>query len=744
MIREYINNVNATQDSWFSTNPYYFVRIDTINHGTDGIQKAFISSFSASNATEVVGTDDAGFNWMGLKNTDVNTSINFTKSFTIPVTGYYLVELFIWKKPTVNGNFGLTIEGTNVWTENGYNKWSDYGTVVRIPIQHLTAGSKSFVLNVPKFAGAGWIKISQLTRYEGGKDLIDTSETRLDLIDASFTQNGVNTLDTLTLKIAMKEDYFTEESGNNPIAFDAGDHVTFVLGQDNREAIPMFGGYIAGWELNDEMTELTLTCVDRLWDLGRTTIKKNFSIGYIPAADSAGTMPYTQFPSINEIARYLCTAMYHIDFNSIIQDYKLYNSFSLATDVSSLDTYGFDTKWETTFGHPGTCMRIIPTFSGFNYITFYDNSNENWNAYDHPVFNFDYYASGAGVKYPVRFNIEIEMWKSGELSSSAQRYVIRFNGPTPQGTYKQLAQVTPKLNGEWQNFTINLKDVFDKVAPSNEYWIKTVKLVGIQENSTVMNRRCSSLYIDQIMGYGYISQAPRYESADSKSALTELQDLCEKCNQVAYTRPGMERSLDQLILLPKRYYTLPITIDNTNVIGVSGMEYKPYEWGIINQASDTFNYDTDRSGTSKAYDSDSEKHYGIIQSHEFLSDVNTMESAQVISKAKVYENSFQYPGFNAVMNGSVLIEPGQYINVNLPEYHINGSYEIQAITHKIDFLQGYFTTELEFNRTTGKFYNMIKRMNNAQKSMEWIRNTDKYATQGSIATGNTSLGAYSV
>ena len=83
MIREYINNVNATQDSWFASNPYYFIRIDSINHGTNGIQKSFISEFAAGDNTEIVGTDDSGFNWIGLKNTSANSTITFTKNFTI-------------------------------------------------------------------------------------------------------------------------------------------------------------------------------------------------------------------------------------------------------------------------------------------------------------------------------------------------------------------------------------------------------------------------------------------------------------------------------------------------------------------------------------------------------------------------------------------------------------------------------------------------------------------------------------
>ena len=138
MIREYINNVNATHDSWFASDPYYFVRIDSIDHGTNGIQKEYISSFAAGDTTYIEGSDNTGFKWIGLNRSSANPTITFTKSFTIPSTGYYLIELFIWKKPTVTGSFDLSIDGSSVWTESGYNKWSDYGTVVRVPIQYLT------------------------------------------------------------------------------------------------------------------------------------------------------------------------------------------------------------------------------------------------------------------------------------------------------------------------------------------------------------------------------------------------------------------------------------------------------------------------------------------------------------------------------------------------------------------------------------------------------------------------------
>jgi hypothetical protein len=168
MIREYINNVNATQDSWFASNPFYFIRIDSIDHGTGGIQKFNFTDFAAGDYTDTNNNSkfSNNFNWIFLKENDASTSITFTKGITIPTDGYYLIELMINKRPSCTGSFDLSIAGASVWDESGYNQWDDYGTVVRVPIQYLTAGSKSFVLTVPKFGKAGWIKTNKVRRWK--------------------------------------------------------------------------------------------------------------------------------------------------------------------------------------------------------------------------------------------------------------------------------------------------------------------------------------------------------------------------------------------------------------------------------------------------------------------------------------------------------------------------------------------------------------------------------------------------
>jgi hypothetical protein len=757
MIREYVNNVNATQDSWFVSDPYYYIRIDSINHGSDGIQKYGFGAFSTTSSTTQNGTytDDTAVSsgdartadsWYYLANNSSKKFIKFTKTITVPRTGRYLIEMMLDKLPKVDQSAYITLTvdngSTPLYNQKGYRAWEDSGCVARCPIKYLTAGTHQIDVVIPKYAKASWFKISELNRFQGGKDLVDDSEISLDLIKCSFTQNGVNELDTAQIVVAMKQDFFNDELGTNPLAFDLGDHVTIVLGQDNETAMPMFGGYIQGWSINDNQTELTLTCVDRLWDLKRAVVWRNFYIGSAPKDVSTGSMNYTRFSSVNQIARYLATALYEIDYNSVTQEYILYNSFSQQSDVSDLIVDGFDIKWETTFGHPGTCARLIPGQPGLNELKLYSSYDRDWDASIYSTFSFDYYASGAGVKYPMKFNIEIDMYQSGEDYTAAKTYVIHMNGPSPDSSKISLANATPILNGQWQKFQIDLDAAFDKVAPSSNYYIKEVRLVGYQPSSTVLNRRCSSLYLDQIMAFTSVSKAPSYKSADSKTALEELQDLCDKCNHVAYVRPGMERADDILLVLPRRYYTIPVTIDDSNIISLSNLEYKPVDWNIVNYAIDSYNLkDKSSIGWVKAFDMDSEKNYGIIMNHEYHSDVTSVADAKTACEDSV--NGMMSPGFDITMKGNTLLEPGQYIRVQLPKYYVNGTYEITAITHNIDFVNKNFQTELNFTRPSGNFRKMLALIKNTNKDLQNLKNNAAYGTAGSLAAGmSTSLGAY--
>ena len=170
MVREYISNVNATQDSWVASDPFYFVRIDSINHGDGGIKKIGFGEFEPSETTKVEGEARGSFNWYSIPDRSGSADMTFTKTLTINSDGYYLIELMLDKLPKVNKSKYITLTVTHadltvdtLYNEKGYRSWEDSGCVGRTPITYLQAGSKTFTLTLPKYAKAAWFKISQLT-----------------------------------------------------------------------------------------------------------------------------------------------------------------------------------------------------------------------------------------------------------------------------------------------------------------------------------------------------------------------------------------------------------------------------------------------------------------------------------------------------------------------------------------------------------------------------------------------------
>lgn len=803
-MKEFINDVNVSQQGWQLDDPYYYVRIDAIDHSE--IDFVNFTTFTPSDVTQSYkASENEYFTWIGPGNGV--SSITFTRSFNFSVTGKYLVELIIWNKQTVANadNCDISIGGTSIYTFNGHQAWNDYGKIIRAPICDVTAGNHDVTVTVPANCMVGWIRISKLTRFEGGREYNGPSDTRLDLIDISFSQNGIVEIDKLNIKVAMKDDYW-EFNGFNLLKFDLGDHVTVALGETMDETVPMFGGYVEGWDISDDGTELTLQCVSRMWDLKRTHILKNFKLGGTKVGQDGAIQPYRSFGSIQEAARYLCTSLYDIDYNAISRDYAYFNNFSDASDVTGLTSVGFDTRWETNFGTNGSSLTIRPTKPGVNSLILFDNADgSQWDATVYDQFEFDYYVSGAGVKYPIKFNIEIDMFMTNQTPADALTYVVKFNGPTSTST-RILTTITPKFNGTWQEVSLNLKKLFNGKAPVSysvtepskaNYYITQIRLVGQQDNMTVLDRRCSSLTIDNIIGFRTFDKFIKYSSTDVPTAYDELEEICNKSNYMAWIRPGMERRDDQLILLPKYFYTLPIQLTPYNIRELKNLSYHPIENGMINYVRGIFAYDDYRTGTVTQADAISIKNYLPIGETDVLSGLSSIEAAnnqlskrlekakwdmeKLYGKDKVlrpYKDYTSAPmkysnytkqelvnidsqvdyllkqnissaqlsnlGCDVTINGSTLLEPGQLAIVIYPAKRIEGLFTVESIEHRLDCVSNIFTTDLNLNIPSKTFSNYKVMLDKLERKLKTLENNAAYHSSGALVGGmETSNGAYS-
>ena len=127
-----------------------------------------------------------------------------------------------------------------------------------------------------------------------------------------------------------------------------------------------------------------------------------------------------------------------------------------------------------------------------------------------------------------------------------------------------------------------------------------------------------------------------------------------------------------------------------------------------------------------------------------MSDIVSDQEAKNYAFNRLLEGTNRNIAFEATMQGTTLLEPGQLISVNLPDKHINGVYNISAIVHELNFTDGVFTTQLNFTRPSGKFRNMIRKINKAARDVNNIRTNNKYDSAASLGAGlDTSLGAYS-
>lgn len=733
LLTEYLNT-STSNSGIVVEEPAHYVRIDSLNGNTNGIQLFYGHEFTPNQTIERPGSF-----WVGLSRNSSATSCTFTKTITLPYTGIYLIELMIWKRPQTTQNFTVTFDGNTILTESAHNDWEDYGTVVRCPIlERVSSGSHTLTVTLPKHAFIAWAKISHINRYTSGETIDKSNNQRLDINELEFTQNGVTELNTATIDMLLDDKYFVDYENHQPLVFDLGDHVTIACGSDKKTLVPLFGGYVSGWELDDET--LKVVCVDRLWDLQRVPIYKNFSIGYLPQNDT-GRMPFTQFPTVYEIARYLCTSLYQLKFNAKTSDAIFYNNFNTATDVNNLTVSGdnLETSWETVFGNPAPCMRVRASGYGKGSILLYQSPFGEWDAKEYNYFNFDYYSSGGSNRQPLRFNVEFDVDVSG---NGVATYTVMFNG-----TYvstRNIGSVTPLFNGSWNHFTVDLKSLLDKKNPGSSYIVRAVRLKFENTYEQTYNPRCSSIYIDQVMAYKEISATPRYESADTKTAYEELEDLCKKTGFMAYIQPGMERRDDILVMKPERFYTVATEfIEGYNIRSISNCEYNPVEWGLYNHAHRTFNYNENTSGTVEYTVPESAKRYGVISDHEFLSDVTTYEDANAEVNRFLEQNSWKYPAFTVSIQGTPFIEPGQYARVVAPSKRLDSHYIIQSIVHKMNIRDSEYETDVSFNRPGLRFINILRDIKKNIRRNGVIDARINYGRFGLTALGGeTSTGAF--
>ena len=725
-----------------TSNPHIKVRVDSTDK--TWIHHSHFQNWT-TNVTVNNNLKDQNEAWTGLYRAGCPSTAQYTRTVTIPEDGYYRVEIMTRRGPTWNGTLQF-YDGTKQ-IGNTYLATSTMDTLkqrLQLPSHYFKAGTHTFKASITKGFGLAWIVIFKLKRKEGwNQHTNDSNASRLDILSGDFTQNTVSDSNLLNLKIVMKEEYYDDNNPRSLMDFDYNDHITLWLGSEYRDATAMFGGYITDLSVDDEENAITLGCQDRLFDFMRKPVYKNFKIGSPTVDTTSDTTPFTKFNDAYSLIKAVSQCPeYPLATYLVPYDYGVKKTFQSKEECDTVTSTVYRTEWDSYNGKTKGSLKIgLDYETGDAEATLYQDDT-GFDAYTYNHLTIPYYTGGAGSKYPLVFNFEIDMYKKGQTVDDAVTYYIHFNGSTI--TSNLLTSISPKLDGSWHDIILDLRALFNSKAPSSEYWITRIAIAGTVTDTMLTAQRCSTIWIDSIKAYKEIVATTSYASQDVKTPFEELQGACEACNLAAYVQYGDERIDDVLVVQPIGNSIIPESLEEgRNLLKVSDWQYNPLDDGFVNQRYSTYNITDTKYGSTYKEDHDSVLWYGAYQTFEHLDDVNTQASADANASNVILEGAWKNFGATVEIPGCTILQPSQYALSQVGTKHMTGQQLIKSIKHEFKFgEEAYYLTTIDLNRPGDEFnkyiYNLRKDVRNSGNKHNTQSYTDKNLT-GSIKTG---IGVY--
>jgi len=705
-------------------NPFWEVILDCIGH--DNHYKKKLTEWDRSAACFIGNYNGSEF--IGLRNKDSVSSVNLTETRYFPESGYYRIELRMRKHPNEDGFITLYVDDEPITvTRNqvsipAYHQW-DHIERVRYPVRWYNKGNHELKVHITRQAFVESIKIEKIDRYTDNSDGDYWPGTgQIDVGYFDFTQNSVNAINTGKLKMAMQDKFWNDEDDPYlPLQPGFIDSITIILGPDRQNAVPIFGGYCL--IPNPKDTELTVDFVDRLLDLQRNMVYHNFSIGTINASNNTQQINYIKMGSVLELLRRLAeTQEYAMQTYGVQNDFGFYKNFAGPYDFLDLQPQGWIHHRDPIHGMSPPCLKLtLPHYISSDptpaSITLFDDIWAPWDAAEYNMFFMHYYASGVGSRYPIQFNLQFTMHKKGESFLDAENYIVHVTGQ--DNVANEIGDFELIRDGTWRELTFDLKSLFDKYAPSGEYWITNTSIVGNITQTMIDDKKCSAIWLDNALSYKKSQHSEQYAGQNNvKDSLSEISDVTTKTNHVAYTRPGIERCEDVLVAVPEENQILPVTIDAaSNLISIESWKNDPRGSGFCNQSHVSVSFSNNKSGTAKYEDQNSIDHFGPFEKHESASDINSQVDANKIAQNMVLNNKDANKiGFSVRIRGSPLLEIGQLMSANILSHRITGTHKIASITQTMDPDKAdIWESKMDMNYPSATFLKRLELINNRKE-----------------------------
>jgi hypothetical protein len=692
---------------------------------------------------------------VGVPSTSTAASGDLTKTINIPSTGmYWILIKGVQGAHHKDSYITLSIDGTNKGSIETYQpfdawQWFDFGFI------NLNSGSHSFDLNVMKQSYATRIYLYKMDTYSTESN---HSKFRLDPSKLTFTQNATNQYNTAELDLIFHEEYLQPDK--NPfsrIFCEYTDPMTLWIGNDddpNETAKVMFGGYMTDRVISDDLSTLTISFMDRFFDLMREPVYKNLLVNTSTKSSATPDFPYIQFSSALETIRYLSEYPERgLSALKVIPDYGFYNNFSTLDLYNSISVSGFLKQWTKSIGNPAPCLELMLDKFNLNHCgvsivpscecVLFDGAGAPYDASIYNYLSFNYLCPSGSVNYPLQFNVGVTMYQAGQTPGQAVEYVVSFTGKSGQAN--TIGAVKPVLNGHTQQFKVDLNELFDKYANSSNYYVTKVRLFDSPNTTQIANRTKSIMYIDNAMAYSdSINLHMEMDQATDKP-FDNIQTICNDINRVAYIEYGKQRKDDILVLAPAENEPADVeAVEGINVMGITNEQYAPLNY-ITNRVLKHFTYgeNMDKVGISFYENLDSIfRFHGAIGSYESLSNVTNQADANLYAQRDLDKNSYPYVSFSMTLDGTVLIKPSDYVVSSVDSRALSGNQAIASITHEIDWNPLKYTTKIDVGRPSDEFHSFVNSiyLNSKKYANQALNNA--YSSNALARRGYSGVGAF--
>jgi hypothetical protein len=701
-----------------------------------------------------------GFPIFGFNSYDSGSSGSISKDLYLDKTGDYRIFVRVVKAIKQDGQLppqlrleldDKLVDVKSVETPAYHFAWLDFGR------HRLNAGTHN--LEASFYERDVWFESFIVLRV----NLLSTEDssisTSLDAQSVEYTKNTIAEMNTAKLDVIFKDDFLCPENLYSRMVFDFMDPVTFFVGEDREHAKPDFGGYFLGYTLNEDTDVLKMNLVGREADFYRSPTFKNFAIGYgTSGLDQSVNAHRYNFSNLMQFMEYIATGIEFPLFFRHKATYAFLKDMGNVNDFNSVITSGFLKKHDKSVGMPPPGLMLYYENKSLAHCSENDsfdcekiiwgNASEPINAAENPYLVFDYMAKGASTIYPVKFNIVVTMYRTGENYTDAKDYTITVNSSRVEG--QVIGHADLLLSGLPESFKFNLKDAFDKYAAGESYYITQIKFVDTVTIDTHPNLKQRVMWFDN---YGLIGEDAVLQTtleSDAQYPVEVIRDVCELVGYTGYIEPGAERKDDVFVFEEIAASAGEVTAkQGINILGVSGITYKPTigtgNNGICNRAFRKYYPpdDTEKRAAGTGYvNIDSMLRYGTWTDSEDMTNTTTQAEAEKDAKDTVNARSYSYIGFTLNMLGTVQLNPANFLISDVPHVLLSGNHEIKSMTNKLNLNKGEFRSSIDLNIPSKRFKSTLLRMKQELLGAKRARSEAMYSREGLGQLGFSGAGAF--